>query len=110
MILLTGDSFSRLGSINGDSFDPINTISKANHVVDISNKDGYILNGKQYFWDPNDFKGHYSKSDVSDNNIFPLFPTKVLLGTGKEYSSWEELQNDTQVNYPDKYNTFKYVW
>ena len=106
MILLTGDSFSKLGSTNGDSSDPINTISKANHVVGISNKDGYILNGKQYFWDPNDFKGHYSKSDVSDNNIFPLFPTKVLLGTGKEYSSWEELQNDTQVNYPDKYNTF----
>lgn len=106
MILLTGDSFSKLGSTDGSSPDPINTISPDNHVEDALNKDGYILNGKQYFWNPDDFKGHYSKSDVSDKNIFSLFPTKVLLGTGKEYSSWEELQNDTQVNYQDKYETF----
>lgn len=106
MILLTGDSFSKLGSTDGDSSDPINTIAIANHTVGTVNKDGYILNGKQYFWNPADYKGHYSVSDVSIDNIFSLFPTKVLLGTGKEYSSWTELENDTITNYNDKYVTF----
>lgn len=111
MILLTGDSFSKLGNTTAGTTttvntDPVNTIDVANHTVDSINKDGYILNGQQYFWDPDDFKGHYSVSDVSANNIFSLFPTKVLFGTGKEYKSWSELSNDTITSYNDKYVAF----
>lgn len=106
MVLLTGDSFSKLGSTNGEVPDPINAIDPVNHAEGTINKDGYILNGKQYFWNPSDYKGHYSASDVSVDNIFSLFPTKVLLGTGKEYASWADLENDTILTYNDKYKDF----
>lgn len=107
MIMLTGDNFSKLGNTNGTSTDPVSAIDAvANHSEGTINRDGYILNGKQYFWNPDDYKGHYSQSDVSASNIFALFPTKVLLGTGKEYASWDDLENDTITNYPDKYQEF----
>ena len=105
MILLTGDSFSKLGNTNSTNNEPINTLLAANHSVDLKlNRDGYILNGEQYFWDGTSFKGFCSKSDVAEANIYPLFPTKVLFGTGKEYTDFDSLANDTKENFPYYYD------
>ena len=57
------------------------------------NSNGYILNGEQYYWNINDLKGG---TGVGDN--FALYPTKILLGTKKEYTSWDELVTDNSSN------------
>lgn len=101
LLLLTGDSFSTMGSTNTSG--EINTINTANHTVNTINDDGYLLNKEQYFWNPANYTGHYSISDSGIENIYSLFPTKVLFGTGKEYASWNDLKNDTLNNYPEYY-------
>ncbi len=103
LTLLTGDSYGKLGNTIASGTTPINTIDIANHTSGLINKDGYVLNGKQYFWNQDDFKGHYSITDSGSDNKFPMFPTKVLFGTGKEYSSWSEMRSDVANDFPDYY-------
>lgn len=69
------------------------------------NKDGYCLNGEQYLWDGNLLGGkhypvqgsenYYLTSSGSTNAIshYALFPTKILLGTGCEYTDWQSLKD-----------------
>jgi len=70
-----------------------------------TNKDGYCLNGEQYMWSPdNRIQYPITGSELySSSNTFALFPTKILLGTGKEYSSWEELKEENQDSNSDWY-------
>lgn len=67
------------------------------------NLDGYLLNGKQYFYNAGvksspdqDLTEKYSQSTMADNK-YAYFPTKILFGTGKEYSSWEILQTENEA-------------
>lgn len=57
------------------------------------NPNGYVLNGEQYCWDFDKLNG-----DTVDNELFALYPTKILLGTKKEYTSWDELVADNSSN------------
>lgn len=73
--------------------------AKSDTVVSGKNLDGYLLNGKQYFFDSKDITKKYSQAadSMKNENIFAYFPTKVLFGTGKEYSSWEVLQTENET-------------
>jgi hypothetical protein len=97
------DSYSSLLNENQYSAPDTNTSeNKIAHTVGTStltgtNQDGYLLNGKQYFWKTEDYTGHYSAaSSKLGSNYYALFPTKVLLGTGKEYDSWATLQSENE--------------
>lgn len=62
------------------------------------NIDGYLLNGKQYFFNAANITEKYSRAASSmSSNIYAYFPTKVLFGTGKEYSSWDVLQTENET-------------
>lgn len=111
MVMLTGSVFSKYG--NSDYFANANesrdgTIgasfmnfnhhkSKAENTIG-KNYDGYLINGLQYFWSGADDRPlKYSKSNIDEQHKYALFPTKVLFGTGKEYSSWEVLQTENET-------------
>src|SRR5574344_1906719 len=119
MILLTGSVYSANGNgtitkitdsaVTTDQFSTVCNSSdchtKSSALVGL-NYDGYILNGGQYFWNNTDLVDHYSKS--SDNlaeNLYPVFPTKVLFGTGKEYASWETLRSENETENVSWYNS-----
>lgn len=124
MLLLSGYSLSLKGSqyvsSNGDSLS--NTInsnqqfSKPNtdvhNLANGTNLDGYCLNGSQYI---SDFKSDTSISnDDASHNFYPvlnngdlwgedeelyaLFPTKILLGTGCEYTDWDTLKEFNETD------------
>lgn len=73
------------------------------------NKGAYILNGEQYLTKEDDFEGKYgfgiyaNGSGMTGEYIYPVFPTKVLFGTGKEYNSWETLKAEHEVSDPNWY-------
>ena len=112
MVMLTGSVFSSNG--NSTVTDPRASSSRTTAVAfsmpgqtnqyhsaksessSGKNLDGYILNGSQYFFNASSITDKYSKSSMADN-IYALFPTKVLFGTGKEYSSWQVLQSENEV-------------
>lgn len=106
LILLTGDSFSSLGNKSALA-NPINGIVSSNHIENTYNGDGYLLNGQKFLWAGDNYNGFYSESTVSENNLYPLFPTKILLGTGKEYASWAEVQADISLTYPANYSVLE---
>ena len=115
MTMLTGSNFSANGnqslseaSYSASLSDGSNPISKPNsssnyHTASTGtdtgglNLDGYILNGEDYFWDADDMRAKYSASTISDN-IYAYFPTKVLFGTGTEYSDWSVLKAENSTN------------
>ena len=112
MVMLTGSVFSANGNCiissetspgsrtSSQSFSMLGQTSKYHSSKSEGssgkNLDGYVLNGSQYFFDAANITEKYSKSSMIDN-IYALFPTKVLFGTGKEYSSWQVLQSENEV-------------
>lgn len=112
MLLLSGYSLSKngtmattvLSSTRQDStcFSKPSNISGAHSSQ--YNFDGYCLNGEQYLTD--EFKNKYDNSlfyPVEPNDsvynsgetneiYYALFPTKILLGTGCEYTDWNSLK------------------
>lgn len=58
-----------------------------------NNPNGYILNGEQYNWNFDKLEGGTGTGDD-----FALYPTKILLGTKKEYTKWDELVADNSSN------------
>lgn len=110
MLLLSGYSLSYSGNkqISGlDSKSEKEQITKP-YLSDTyhsknSNIDGYCLNGEQYLWESNKVSSLYPVSKNSNYYLtskeeYALFPTKILLGTGCEYSDWDSLQNDNEEN------------
>src|SRR5574344_659493 len=97
------DSYSSL--LNENQYSAPDTNSSENKIAHTAgtstltgtNQDGYLLNGKQYFWKTEDYTDHYSAaSSKLGSNYYALFPTKVFLGTGKEYDSWATLQSENE--------------
>lgn len=87
------------------------SVSEGCHSTN-NNIDGYLLNGEQFFWERVDnatckqpVSGNYVpyESAPTSTPIFPVFPTKVLFGTGREFSSWEDLKSETSIAYPNWY-------
>lgn len=68
------------------------------------NVDGYCLNGEQYLWESEKLTGYpislndeFKNSTNGDNSeLYALFPTKILLGTGCEYTDWQSLKDENE--------------
>lgn len=115
MVMLTGSVFSKNGNsslpnpgaiASRQSDSAFSMLGQTNiyhseKTADTSGKnlDGYLLNGKQYFFNASDITKKYSRpaESLENDNIYAYFPTKVLFGTGKEYSSWDVLQTENET-------------
>lgn len=115
--LLTGDAFSNKGA------DAKNRPINADHsnLSPFNNGDGMLLSGNQYWWDGSTIPEHWSRPAASPAGYnFPMFPTKLLFGTGKEFPSWASINPaeqalltskqgwnsgnfDTNINHADNY-------
>lgn len=108
MVMFTGSVFSANGQsaltektaagsrTSSDSISmPTNTAIYHKSGSSGLNLDGYILNGGQYFFNGADVTEKYSESTLAGNK-YAYFPTKILFGTGKEYSSWSVLQTENE--------------
>lgn len=85
------------------------TYLKENHG-DNTNLDGCLISNAdyQYLHSPDAINTNNNvkivisdegkKKEATDLHLYPLFPTKVLLGTGKEYVSWEFLKQENEEN------------
>jgi hypothetical protein len=88
LMMLVGKSVMKNGNnltIGNDKTKPAGNSSN-------NNPNGYILNGEQYNWSFDSLKGE------TEDGYFALYPTKILLGTKKEYTSWDELVADNSSN------------
>ena len=112
--LLTGYCFGEghMLTVDTDNDNSVDTVSvtkpnpAAHNSLSNLNLDGYCLNGKQFFYDwptknnnntlslyPININSDYMQGEGgNDNIIYALFPTKVLLGTGREFSKWDEIK------------------
>lgn len=101
MQLLAGVSFSDQGRgdvINNVKAPNTTTYVKSNHS-NSKNTDGCMVSDVdcQYMHDSENVNiAYYNHLDGDTKWRFPLYPTKVLLGTGKEYTSWEAFQNENE--------------
>lgn len=119
MLLLSGYSLSSYGTTAPNATSVSNNILDSNlyskpdsdNHSDEFNTDGYCLNGNQYL-------SYFNNSNTSDNstvseNFYPvtnnndiygandmyaLFPTKILLGTGCEYTDWDSLREFNETD------------
>lgn len=124
MLMLSGYSLSYNGNnvIDGEeSAKDKDQISKPNPVYHSSsenkgyNKDGYCLNGEQYLWEGENSNIGYpivgnTNFYVDGEEQYSLFPTKVLLGTGCEYTDWQSLKDANEEEnatwYTNMINTY----
>jgi hypothetical protein len=112
MHLLTSESYSSHGNkIAADGETMIyssRSINEAHHQAGIMNLDGTLVSEEQYLGDNANYFGsgmhrHLSRpanmtleasagDDLNNGGfIFPFFPTKMLFGTGVEFSSWADV-------------------
>ena len=112
MLILSGYPLSYSGNnkidVSTESKADADQISRPNPLYheDNNNADGYCLNGEQYLWNKNKLKDYpvrlndeyvsQSNSGNSDNTMYALFPTKILLGTGCEYTDWQSLKDENE--------------
>jgi len=123
MLMLSGYSLSFNGNkvIEGtESAKDKDQISKPNSSYHSSsdnngyNKDGYCLNGEQYLWEGSDRNIEYptvgNSTFYGTEEQYSLFPTKVLLGTGCEYTDWQSLKDANEEEnatwYTNMINTY----
>ena len=124
MLMLSGYSLSYNGNnvINNQSSSDKDKdqISKPNLSYHSSsenkgyNKDGYCLNGEQYLWEGENSNIGYpvvgNTNFYTENEQYSLFPTKVLLGTGCEYTDWQSLKDANEEEnatwYTNMINTY----
>ena len=67
-----------------------------NHGAD-KNTDGYVfgVDGAKYKESLRD--ANMLSCIHGEKHVYSIYPTKVLLGTGKEYSSWEQLKSENEI-------------
>ena len=123
MLMLSGYSLSYNGNnvINNESSSKDkDQISKPNLTYHSSsenkgyNKDGYCLNGEQYLWEGENSNIGYpvvgNTNFYTEKEQYSLFPTKVLLGTGCEYTDWQSLKDANEEEnatwYTNMINTY----
>ena len=105
--LMSGEPFSTLGNYypkNDDSEDKIiSRREKEGHSQSI-NPDGTLFSGEQFFYNNSKYikdgeiiyntkpsmplRSNFEREEESIVEYFPYFPTKLLFGTGVEYSNW----------------------
>ena len=104
MLMLSGYSLSNDGkkSFNSSTSQVDNeqiTKPSSEYHTDDTNADGYCLNGSQYLWSSTELKGYpvSSNNDLyNDPETYAIFPTKILLGTGCEYTDWASLKEENE--------------
>ena len=126
MLMLSGYSLSFNGNNVIDGFESAkdkDQISKPNPDYHSSsenkgyNKDGYCLNGEQYLWDGENKNSKIGYPIIGNPDFYAdgqeqysLFPTKVLLGTGCEYTDWQSLKDANEEEnatwYTNMINTY----
>ena len=126
MLMLSGYSLSFNGNNVINSFESAkdkDQISKPNLDYHSSsenkgyNKDGYCLNGEQYLWDGENKNSKIGYPIIGNPDFYvdsreqySLFPTKVLLGTGCEYTDWQSLKDANEEEnatwYTNMINTY----
>lgn len=126
MLMLSGYSLSYNGNNVIDSNESAKDkeqISKPNLDYHSSsenkgyNKDGYCLNGEQYLWDGENKNSKIGYPIMGNLDFYAdgqeqysLFPTKVLLGTGCEYTDWQSLKDANEEEnatwYTNMINTY----
>ena len=126
MLMLSGYSLSFNGNNVIDGFESAkdkDQISKPNPDYHSSsenkgyNKDGYCLNGEQYLWDGENKNSKIGYPIIGNPDFYvdgreqySLFPTKVLLGTGCEYTDWQSLKDANEEEnatwYTNMINTY----
>ncbi len=109
MHLLSSESFSSHGNVNdsGTMVYSSRSITPADHALLTDNVDGTLISEEQYLGDNTQYYGtshkYLSKADNLDvadptddstNFDYSFFPTKMLFGTGVEYSSWADVTSD----------------
>ena len=96
LLLLSGHPYSVHGR------DGITKPNSSNRTQG-QNIDGYCINGRQFIDSFDNFNPVVIQPN--DGTIWPysVFPTKVLLGTGLECSSWDEVET-LSSNYAEWYN------
>lgn len=92
MHLLTGDTFASLGGMR--------STENTNHTTSV-NSDGTLLSGQQYFHDDGgtpsyDTDFFWNTSTLTGKN-YPFMPTKMLFGTGYEYTNYSNFGNASDV-------------
>ena len=74
------------------------------------NPDGYCFNNKQYNEDIVEENNQKLILPLNSQNKYATFPTKILFGTGKEYTDWATLRSENESSnsdwYEDMVNTF----
>lgn len=108
MQMLAGVSFSNSGSdkiLESPAKDTecISSYNKANHKAGV-NADGCVISNAEYQYIHDGQAVNISYKSLLGDRKYPLFPTKVLLGTGKEYVSWEDLQIENEDVNPSWYS------
>ena len=93
---INGSGFNEQISDSACNNDNCTTYSSANHS-ELKNLDGCCISDADYQYLHNS-QGVVTNYIALDGHNYPLFPTKVLLGTGKEYTSWENLQEENEQN------------
>ena len=111
MHLLTSESYTTHGNratVDGYTTWSQRSLVGSDHVAGNINNDGTLMSGEQYFGNNNNYYKYWSgpdnisidagKGDFTDpitpGFTYPFFPTKLLFGTGSEYTAW----NDSTVN------------
>lgn len=115
--LMSGEVFSTHGNrdIDGVTAYSRRSSSSGDHTMS-TNNDGTMISNEQFLGDninyDNDLTGDRYNWSLHNESVYPaspslgdenpssynfnyaLFPTKILFGTGIEYSSWQEVIND----------------
>lgn len=99
--MLGGYIFSETGNKQEEYYSLLNTAKACNG----KNIDGYIVNGKQFL--DTEARNNISNNAQSVNakNVYAMYPTKVLFGTGKEYSDFDTLSAENSVVNQSWYNS-----
>lgn len=109
--LLAGVPYSKQGNDGSEITNPaeagtasITSYNSYNHSAS-RNIDGCVVsnNDFQYLHSSSNVNIYYDSFAPKTERKYPLFPTKVLLGTGKEYTSWDELQIENEDDNPAWY-------
>jgi hypothetical protein len=98
MHLLTGDTFSNKGATSYNLPD----LQASGHDGTVSpyhNSDGMMVSNEQFWWDYGNYPTHWSRTNPTDvaTYLYPMFPTKMLFGTGREYDAWANIPSAEQA-------------
>ena len=113
--LLSGYSFSYSGNKTAAGAIQVTKPNTSIHSTS-KNPDSYCLNGEQFLWSGSDITGKEYPTAGNSNyyaeqkELYALFPTKILLGTGCEYTDWATLKEENEETNSEWYTNMVEVY